>query len=771
MSRQRRRFRDLAWSPVPFGLHERKPRHFRGMLRVLWENRDSLPYAWKVLTRGVCDGCALGTAGLRDWTLEGSFAWHLCMVRLELLRLNTMPALDPALLADVGALGSRSSAGLRALGRLPFPMRRRRGEAGFTRVGWEELWAEVGARWRDCTPERTAMYLTSRGITNEVYYVAQKVMRFLGSPHVDNSARLCHAPSTAGLKSTLGVAATTCSYRDWYDADLIVFFGANPANDQPVTTKYLLEARRRGARVLAVNAFREPGMERYWVPSNPLSALFGTRLLDRCFLVRVGGDRAFLTAVQKVVLERGWHAEGFVQEATSGYAEYRRALAAQPMDRLLAAAGTSLQAVEDFAREVAEAGTGVFVWSMGITQHATGSDNVRAIVNLALLREFVGRPGCGLMPIRGHSGVQGGAEMGAYSTVLPGGLPVDAASAARFQELWGFPVPSRPGWTTPEMLAAARRGKVEALYCIGGNFLETMPAPDQVREALARIPLRLHSDIVLTSQMLVEPAETVYLLPARTRYEQRDGGTETTTERRVVFSPEIPGHQVGEARSEWELLLDLARAVRPEEYARVHFASGQAIREDIARSVPFYRGIEKLTRAGDQFQYGGPHLCAGRRFPTADGRAHFAVVDALAGGGGRDGRFRLATRRGKQFNSMIQGEVDPLTGAARDHVLMAPADAVALGLGRDEPVLLRSEHGEMPARVFPADVAVGTLQAHWPEANVLLPPERRDPEGGVPDYNADVEVLAPDGASLQGPGGAQATPGEAHGGRGEVAEG
>jgi len=207
---------------MPFGLSETKPRHFREMARIAWENRGAWRYGWRVLTRGVCDGCALGTSGLSDWTIEGT---HLCLVRLELLRLNTMGAGDPARLADADALRRMSSRELRETGRLAHPMRRRRGERGFERVAWDELWADVGRRWRAFDPRRTAMYVTSRGITNEVYYVAQKVLRFLGSNSVDNSARLCHSPSTAGLKSTIGVAATTCSYRDWYEADLIVFLG------------------------------------------------------------------------------------------------------------------------------------------------------------------------------------------------------------------------------------------------------------------------------------------------------------------------------------------------------------------------------------------------------------------------------------------------------------------------------------------------------------------------------------------------------------------
>ncbi len=724
----------------PFGWGETKPAHFREMLRIAWRNRDNLTYAWRVLTRGVCDGCALGTNGLEDWTLDGT---HLCLVRLNLLRLNTMGAIDGEHFGDVEALRARSSKELRELGRIPFPLRRRRGERGFTRVGFDEVWRDVGARWRRLDPRRTAMFVTSRGVTNEVYYVAQKVMRYLGSNSVDNSARLCHSPSGAALKGAVGVAATTCSYKDWYETDLIVFFGSNPANDQPVSTKYLHEARKRGVRVLMVNAYREPGMERYWVPSNVDAALFGSKLTDRFFLVQVGGDLAFLSAVSKLLIERGAIAQDFIAQATSGFEALAAELRRHSIDELAAAAGTTRAEVEAFADECARAERAVLVWSMGVTQHARGADAVRAIANLALLREWVGRPGTGLMPIRGHSGVQGGAEMGAYSTALPGGVAIDERNLARFSALWGFEVPREVGLTTVEYLEAAGRGELDGLYCIGGNFLETMPEPQRIAAALARIGCRVHTDIVLTRQMFVDPEDdsgVVYVLPSRTRYEQRGGGTETSTERRVIFSPYIAGHDVGEARSEWEMLLEFARAVRPERYERVHFADAAAIRAEIARAVPFYAGIEKLSRQGDQFQWGGPMLCADRRFETADRRAHFAVL-APAGRTRRDpARLVLATRRGKQFNSMVQEQRDPLTGAERDHVFISAEDARRLGLEHDQPLRLWNELGEYRGRAFVAPVARGTLQGHWPEVNGLIPHGIVDPGGGVPDYNCEVTV-------------------------------
>lgn len=731
----RRRIAGLA----PFGWGATKPHHFRDMLGIAWANRDALPWAWKVLSRGVCDGCALGTSGLRDWTIEGT---HLCMVRLELLRLNTMGALDVGRLRDVASLSALSSKELRALGRLPVPLRRRRGEPGFTPVAWDELWADVGARWRRFDPARTAMYVTSRGITNETYYAAQKVMRWLGSGNVDNSARLCHSPSTAAMKDTLGVAASTCSYKDWYQTDVLVFLGSNPANDQPVAMKYLLGARKNGARVLVVNAFREPGMEKYWVPSDAESAVFGSRVADRFWLVRVGGDLALLNAVSKRLIERGAGAQDFVAAHTSGFEAWRAELERQPLDALLAACGLPLAEIDALADELQRAGRGVLVWSMGITQHAHGGDTVRAIANLGLLLGWVGREGVGLMPIRGHSGVQGGAEMGAYATALPGGLAVNEPNAARFSELWGFPVPSRPGLMTTEWLEAAARGELQGLYCIGGNFLETLPQPARIGEALGRIPLRLHSDIVLTTQMLVEPADTVYLLPARTRYEQEGGGTETTTERRVIFSPHLAGHEIGQAREEFRMLAELARAVKPEGSERLELQDTPAIRRDIARAVPAYAGIEKLEKQGDQFQWGGPRLCEGGQFPTSDGKGHFVPVRPPQLGRAPDAaRFMLATRRGKQFNSMVQRERDPLTGADRDHVFVSRQDAERLGLRQDERVLLRSRHGEFRGRVFLADVAPGTLQGHWPEVNGLIAPGIIEPGGGVPDYNAEVELV------------------------------
>ncbi|NEU80353.1 FdhF/YdeP family oxidoreductase [Nostoc sp. UIC 10630] len=725
------------WTPQhwaswkPFGIGEQYPNNYWEVFRAIWLSRDKLPYAWNILDKGVCDGCALGTTGMKDWTLDGI---HLCNVRLRLLRMNTMPAFDPVLLEDVSQLQKHKSAQLRDLGRLPFPMMRQRGEKGFHRISWDEALGVISDRIRATTPDRLSFYITSRGTVNETYYATQKAVRAMGSNNIDNAARICHSPSTAGLKAALGAGATTCSYKDWIGTDLLVFIGSNVANNQPVTVKYLHYAKKAGTKIVVVNTYREPGMERYWVPSIVESAVFGTKFAEDFFLINMGGDIAFLNGTIKHIIANNWVDQLFIDLHTVGFAELKTSLESQSWEELERLSGTSREQMYAFAKMVKEANKAVFVWSMGITQHECGEDNVRSIINLALTKGFVGREGCGLMPIRGHSGVQGGAEMGCYATVFPGGKPITPENAAQLSQHWGFKVPASKGLIAPEMINAAYHGELDVLFSVGGNFLEVLPEPDYVEAALKKIPLRVHTDIVLSSQMLVEPADTVVLLPATTRYEIPGGVTETNTERRVIFSPEIPGPRIGEARPEWEVFLELARRVQPDLADKLAFADTAAIRQEIAQVIPQYAGIQHLQQAGDQFQYGGSHLCFGWNFPTSDGKAHFGVLlprqRELP-----EGYFLVATRRGKQFNSMVQERKDAITGAVREAVLINAADAALLDLKDGDKVILKNELGELFCQVYIAPIQSGNLQVHWPEGNVLLDKSKRSLEG-VPDYNA-----------------------------------
>lgn len=714
-----------------FGIGRQKPHHYLEMAKVAWENRDQLPFAWRILKDGVCDGCALGTSGLSDWTLEGV---HLCMVRLELMRLNTAPAIDPSILADVASLAARSSRELRALGRLPEPMLRSAGDRGFRIISWDEALDRLAAEIRSIDPARLAFYLTSRGTTNEVYYAAQKAARFFGTNHVDNSARLCHAASTAAMKAMLGHGASTCSYADWLHADLIVLFGSNVANSQPVTTKYLHEAKKNGAQIAVVNPYREPGLERYWIPSIAGSALNGTPLADHWFEVETGGDLAFLNGVLRTLVELGGVDEEFVRERTVGFDEARTQVVAIDWNQIERRSGMPRDRIVAFARLLIDRPNSVFVWSMGLTQHAHGADTIKALVNVGLARGLLGQPNRGLVPIRGHSGVQGGAEVGCTPKV-------DGETAARWANVWGFPVPDTPGWTAAEMVEHSARGEIDLFWMLGGNFLETLPDVERSTDALRRPRLRVHQDILVSSSMLVDGAD-VLLLPAATRYESPGGGTETSTERRIIFSPEIPGRRIGSAKPEWWVFREVMKRAYPEGGHIVGLGDAAAIREEIARAVPLYGGIEALEAKGDQVQWGGPTLYADGRFATSDGKAHFALVPVGPSPRSSTDTFTVSTRRGKQFNSMVQRQVDPLTGAGRDDILISAQDMARLQLAEGAAVRLRSASGAFSGRLKRAPIKPGNLEVHWPEGMPLLSGSAIDPESMEPDYNAVVTIEA-----------------------------
>lgn len=721
---------------VPFGLLSRnKPRHYRTMLRVLWDNRGRWLYALRILRHGVCDGCSLGPRGLKDDVLPGV---HLCLTRLTLLRLNTMGPLSDGVHTDIERLRALSNEQLHRLGRVPYPLLRRRGDKGFSRISWDEALTMIAQHWRAAHPDRVGVFLTSRGLTNETYYTAQKLARIAGTPHIDTCARLCHAASSVGLKDTIGFAAPTLSLSDWIGADLIVIIGSNLPNNQPVSTKYLRAARKAGGKVVVVNPYREPALERYWIPSLLGSAVWGTQLMDEFFQVAPGGDIAFMSGVLKALDERGGWDETFVANRTEGADVLRARLREQSWQTLAEEAGVPLEEMVRFAELYQSAKNVVFVYSMGLTQYTFGVDNVKMVVNLALARGMIGRPHTGVMPIRGHSGVQGSAECGADPDKLPGAVAITPESIGRFEQAWQHPLPKHVGLRAAHLLEEAGRGGLDLLYLIGGNHLETMPDRDHAQRALQSVRLRVHQDIVLNTSTLLDAEEAVLVLPAQTRYEQTSGGTSTSTERRIRFTPEIPGPRIEEAKPEWQIPCLIGLALEPDRSDLFGYEDTRAIRKEMAALMPLYAGIERLEKEGDWVQWGGPQL-GGESFATATGKAQFSAVK-LPHVEVPPGAFLLGMRRGKQFNSMTFGKSDPLTkGSPRHAIFCAQSDLDELGLSSGEDVVVKSAHGTMVGVCHEGPCRPGHVQGFWPECNVLLG-RSYDPISGEPDYKTVVTL-------------------------------
>lgn len=736
-------------SPIPFGLGKVKPQHFRDTMKIAWDNRDNLGYATRIVTKGVCDGCALGVSGLYDQTLKGP---HMCTTRLNVLRLNTMPALKEEIVhADIDELRKYSSTELRKLGRIPYPLIRRKGERKFSRLSWDEAMDVIAEKMKKLDPKQYAFYLTSRGITNESYYVAAKVSRFLGTNNIDNASRICHSPSKTALKRSIGVGASTANYQDWFGTDVLLFWGSVASNASPVSTKYMLEAKKRGAKIIVVNPYKEPAMDEYWIPSNMESALFGTKIADDFYQVNIGGDIAFMHGIMKHWFEMEEKSYGsainheFVEKHVNGYEELKATVEQQSWDEIIKSSGISQERIAELAILLANSKNAVFAWALGLTMHSFATDNISQVANLALLRGYLGRKNSGLMPFRGHSSVQGSGEMGADPFVLPGG-GFDAENVERIERVWGFDLPKWQGdivGVTLEniVLPEDHERKIKMYYLSGGNFLETMPDPDFVEKALSELDIRVHQDIIFNTSTLVDAKEAVIVLPAKTRYEQDGGGTSTSTERMVYFSPEIEGNKnyIEEARSEWKIYIDLAKRVKPETAHLVDFKTGQEIRDEIAVANRDYEGVQHLKKQGDVFQWGGAWLCEGGVCPTPDGKGNLILVE-IPDLNRKEGQFIVTSRRGKQFNSMVYKEVDPFNGAERYDVLMNAEDAKRLSIADGEGIVVYNGFGVFQGKAKFVDIAIGNVEVHFPEGNFLLPRGRYEKFAGIPDYNITATV-------------------------------
>ncbi|WP_078556298.1 FdhF/YdeP family oxidoreductase [Bacillus alkalicellulosilyticus] len=736
-------------SPIPFGLGKVKPKHIRDSFKTFWENRDNLGYATNIITKGVCDGCALGVSGLRDQTLTGP---HMCSTRFNVLRLNTMPAIKEDILhADINELKQYSSTELRKLGRIPYPLIRRAGEKNFSRLCWDEAMEIIADKMRKLDPKQFAFYLTSRGITNETYYVAAKVSRFLGTNHIDNASRICHSPSKTALKRSIGVGASTANYQDWIGTDILLFWGSVASNSSPVSTKYMLEAKKKGTKIIVVNPYKEPAMENYWVPSVPESALFGTKVADDFYQVNIGGDIAFMHGIMKHWFEMDEKEYGsainhsFVHDHVNGYEQVKEKVLEQTWEEIVSSSGISKDRIIELSELLASSKNAVIAWSLGLTMHSFATDNISQVANLALLRGFLGRKHNGLMPFRGHSSVQGSGEMGADPFVLPGG-EYNSDNRKRIEKLWNFELPDWQGdivGVTLEniVLPEDHDRKIKLYYLSGGNFLETMPEPDFIEKALSELEIRVHQDIILNTSTLVDAKEAVIVLPAKTRYEQEGGGTSTSTERMVYFSPEIEGNKnrIPEAREEWKIYIDLAKRVKPETAVKVDFPDAQAIRDEIALANPSYDGIQHLKKQGDVFQWGGAWLCEDGVCPTPDGRGNLIPVE-IPKLNKKQGDFYITTRRGKQFNSMVYSEIDPVNQSERYDVLMNRVDAKEASIHEGEAIVVYNQFGVFQGRAKFVSIARGNLGVHFPEGNFLLPKGRYEKYAGMPDYNIAVKI-------------------------------
>ncbi|HWG99326.1 MAG TPA: FdhF/YdeP family oxidoreductase [Pilimelia sp.] len=647
-------------------------------------------------------------------------------------------------------LAHRSDHWLGQQGRLTQPMVRRAGATHYTPISWTDAFALVAEELRGCATPDEAVFYTSGRTSNEAAFLYQLFAREFGTNNLPDCSNMCHESSGVALSSTIGVGKGSVTLDDIHRADLLVVVGQNPGTNHPRMLTALEEAKRRGARLLAVNPLPEAGLIRFRNPQRPGGlAGGGTPLADRFLRIRVGGDLALFRAIGALLVEWGAVDRSFVDAHTAGYADYIAALGALDWTDVLAATGLTREEITAAARMFADSRATVVCWAMGLTQRPDSVAAIREIVNVQLLRGMIGRPGAGLCPVRGHSNVQGDRTMGIAHRPPPW---LGALGAAL-----GFRPPAAPGYDTVEAIRAMRDGRVRVFVGLGGNFAAATPDTDVTVAGLARCRLTVHVSTKL-NRSHAAPGRTALILPClgRTERDRQAAGEQFVTvedSMGCVHASRGRLAPAGEALlSEVAIVCRLARATLPASPVpwAAYEADYRAIREVIAAVVPGFADFE--TRAGAPGGFTLPHPPRDRReFPTPSGRAHFTAAP-LTVLRVPPGRLLLQTVRSHdQYNTTIYGLDDRYRGVrgGRRVVFVHPEDLAGLGIADGATVDLVSEWTDGSRRRAPGfrvvayPTARGCAATYFPEANVLVPLDATAAESNTPASKAIVVRLEP----------------------------
>lgn len=697
----------------------------------------------RLRSRNACKTCALGMGGQDGGMVnEAGHFPEVCKKSVQAQAADMGRAITEDDLArmDVHALAHLTSAQAEAMGRLTFPILCRDGDNHYVRIRWEEALDLAGAALAGTTPDRTFWYASGRS-SNEAAFLLQLVARAYGTNNVNNCSYYCHQASGVALSSIYGSGTSSVDLTDIAKTDVVVLAGANPASNHPRLMTQLIALRRRGGRVIVVNPLSELGLRRFRLPSDTRSFLFGSEVSDLYLQPHIGGDGHLFTAVLKGLIEAGAVDEEFISSATTGWEDVRTACEQAAWEDLIAGSGVPREQIDTCVRMLAESQTGIFMWAMGLTHHLNGTDTIRALGNLALARGFLGRPGSGLMPIRGHSNVQGVGSVG----VSP---QMKETFAEAMAERYGIDASLPPGYDTYAGMAAAHDGDIDAAVMLGGNLWGSNPDSLWATEALGRIGTTVSLTTKLNQGHFRGRGRTSLVLPVLARDEEEQATTQESMFNYVRLSDGGVPNVAGEMRSEVAILAGLAARILPaDRFDWDEITSHDGLRRAIAASVPGYAKAAEIGTARREFTIPG-RVMHEAAFPTEDGRAHFHSVPLVPRPA--DAGFSLMTIRSEgQFNTVVYDEEDLYRGnTRRDVVMMSADDAGALGLREGDAVDVVNEVGHLRVHVAIVDIRSGNLAMYYPEANVLVGHDR-DPESLTPAFKSvAVQILPTNGTSI-----------------------
>jgi molybdopterin-dependent oxidoreductase alpha subunit len=703
------------------------------------------PKLWQTLLhKSACLSCSWGTGGQKGgFTNEEGEKLQRCMKSVEAISAEIKPAISTQFFEQhsITELQQLSSMEADRLGRLSFPMILRAGSSHYERISWDEVYQIAETAFREA-PERVASYSSGRS-SNEAAFLLQLMMRSLGSNNLADCSDLCHAPSTIGLNQMFGTRTSMVSLEGLKQADCVVIAGSNSSYNHPRLMNELIKIRDRGGRIIVINPVMEIGLVKFGSPAFPIKSLLTGSDISSLYLQPIpGSDTALLVGIQKSLIEQGLIAENYLKAHTEGWETVLQYAHETDWETITQTCGVSQAEIEAATRIIGTSHRVVFAWAMGITQHENGVDNVYSIANTALITGNVGKEGAGLMPVRGHSNVQGFGSMGVT-------VKLRAEIQQALEKLLGRSLSRVQGYETRSLMEAADADKVDTLICLGGNLYAANPDSTQAKRALGKVETVIY---LATKPNLGHfhglAAQNTIVIPVLNRFENPHKTTVESGSNFVRLNDEGETHlKHADLISEVEFLTELASRIHgefPVDWRQLQ--DTKYIRQLIAQTIPGYEKIAAIDQTKEEFTIAG-RIFTQPQFPTDSGKAKMFVTplpslklpapkefDAPESAQGVV--VALMTGRSySQHNTVVYKIDDKYRGMPhRNCILMNRADAESVGFQEHQKVTVQGNAGKIEnVEVIYGAVRMGAALMFYPEVNVIFsaPIEKRS---GTPAY-------------------------------------
>lgn len=683
-------------------------------------------------SKNACKACGLGMGGQHGgMTNELHEFPSVCNKSIQAQSTDIQAPIPAAIfnhsLDDFRALSARE---LETLGRLGKPIYKAAGEQRYREVDWDWALARAAQRLAQVAPSCTFFYSSGRS-SNEAGFVLQLMARLYGTNNISNCSYYCHQATGEALGNTIGTGTATVELDDIAHCDLFFLIGANPASNHPRLLHKLIGLRRRGGTVVVINPLREAGLVQFAAPKMISSMIKGGDEVASIYLQpKIGSDIAVFAAIAKAVIDKGGCASSFIERYCDGYSEFLAHVNGLSMASLLERCGLQRADIDKVADIYIASQSAIFAWGMGMTHHRHGVDNIEWISNLALLRGMVGKAYAGLLPLRGHSNVQGIGTIGVK--------PVLSEEVfQRIESTFGVRLPTAKGMHTLESLECAHNGGIDAALMMGGNLYEASPDSAWSAAALDQIGFKVFLTTTLNRSHIigVDKGESL-VLPVCARDEEPEPTTQESMFNYVRYS-DGGITRIASVRSEVAVLSDIAARLLPDSPIDFsEFKQHRRVRQAIAKVVPGMEALADIDVARQEFMVSG-RIKHQPEFYTPTGKAHF-VVPPDEGAEPSQHPFTLMTIRSEgQFNSIIYEESDSYRQVEhRWTVLLNQQDALELGVKEGDHVDLRSDFGEMKrVEVKLFNLPRGCVAAYYPEANVLSS-RLTDPRSHTPQFKS-----------------------------------